>query len=198
MGQPKKTRKKYATPRHPWQKARIDDEKPLVRDYGVRNKKEIWKMASVLRSFTTQAKKLVVDTSAQGSLERKNLLNRLRAYGLLSGDDSTDAILGLTIENVMDRRLQTLVHKSGLANTVKQARQFITHKHITVAGKKVSSPSYLVTLQDEHTIAFANESILAQRKFDEAPTKSVNAQEAALGVEDKEEAPKAESAEEKK
>jgi small subunit ribosomal protein S4 len=194
MGQPRRTRKKYSTPRHPWQSARIEEEKGLVKDYGVKNKKEIWKMAAVLRRLSTQAKRLVVDISAQGSVERENLLSRLRSYGLISGNDSTDAILSLTVRDVMDRRLQTLVQKKGLANTVKQARQFITHKHITVGGKKVSSPSYLVTLEEEPTITFTSESMLAQKKFDEPPRKPTTVVEE---VETKDESKVSEEATEK-
>ncbi len=164
MGQPRKIRKKYSTPRHPWQKTRIDEEKNLRKEYGVKNKKEIWKMASMLRGFTTQAKKLAIDTTPQGLRERENLLNKLRAYGLVGSDAPLDAILTLTTRDIMNRRLQTLAHKKGLANTVKQARQFITHKHVTVSGKKVSSPSYLLTLEEEPTIAFANDKLAVQRQ----------------------------------
>ncbi|PIN80289.1 30S ribosomal protein S4 [Candidatus Woesearchaeota archaeon CG10_big_fil_rev_8_21_14_0_10_34_8] len=171
MGQPKKTRKKYSTPRHPWQKARIDEEKGIVKEYGVRNKKEIWKMAALLRSFTSQAKKLVVATSEQGLREKQNLLKKLQRYGLIQADATTDQILSLKLKDVMDRRLQTLVWKKGLANTVKQSRQFITHKHVMVGGKKVSSPSYMVSLEEEGTISISPGSSIASLKEEETPKK---------------------------
>jgi small subunit ribosomal protein S4 len=195
MGHPRRIRKKYSTPRHPWQKVRIDEEKTLRKSYGVKNKKEIWKMGAVLRGLTTQAKKLVVDTSAQGVFERETLLNRLRSYGLVAGDAGTEEVLGITIENVMDRRLQTLVCKKGLANTSKQARQFITHKHITVGGKKVSSPSYLVTLKEEPTIAFTAGSSLLLQQQEAVETPKVA--EKAVAEEKKEEVKKPEQKEKK-
>ena len=50
MGDPKKQRKKYETPLHPWQGERILAEKKIMEEYGLKNKKEIWKMNSMLRN----------------------------------------------------------------------------------------------------------------------------------------------------
>lgn len=155
MGDPKKIRKKYTPPSHPWQRARIDSEKILVKEYGVKNKKEIWKMDAFLRSIHSQAKGLITATSNQSILEKNNLLKKLQKYGLAGADATIDQILGLTLHDIMNRRLQTLVVKKGLAKTVTQARQMITHKHIAVGEKKISSPSYLVTLEEEGVISYA-------------------------------------------
>jgi len=43
MGKPKFSRKKYETPSHPWQEDRIKAENELVKKYGLKNKKEVWK-----------------------------------------------------------------------------------------------------------------------------------------------------------
>jgi len=59
MGDPRKIRKKYQTPSHPWIKSRIDEEKVLTREFGTKNKKEIWKMETVLKNFKTQSKHLI-------------------------------------------------------------------------------------------------------------------------------------------
>lgn len=155
MGDPKKIRKKYTPPSHPWQRARIDSEKILVKEYGVKNKKEIWKMDAFLRSIHSQAKGLITATSNQSIMEKNNLLKKLQKYGLAGADATIDQILGLTLHDIMNRRLQTLVVKKGLAKTVTQARQMITHKHIAVRDKKISSPSYLVTLEEEGAISYA-------------------------------------------
>ena len=56
MGHPKKTRKKYKTPSHPWQKDRLEEEKILTKEYGLKNKKELWKGDSHLRKVKRQAK----------------------------------------------------------------------------------------------------------------------------------------------
>lgn len=155
MGDPKKIRKKYTPPSHPWQRARIESEKVLVQEYGVKNKKEIWKMDALLRSIHSQAKGLITATSIQSNQEKQNLLKKLQRYGLVGAEATIDEILGLTLHHVMNRRLQTIVVKKGLAKTVTQARQMITHKHIAVGEKKISSPSYLVTLEEEGMISYA-------------------------------------------
>ncbi len=161
MGDPKKIRKKYTPPSHPWQKARIESEKAIVKQYGVKNKKEIWKMGAMLRSFTSQAKTLIVATTGQAMKEKENLIKKLQRYGFVGADATIDQILGLTLNDIMNRRLQTIVVKKRLATNVKQARQMITHKHIAVAEKKISSPSYLVTLEEEGAITYASSSSFA-------------------------------------
>ncbi len=158
MGDPKKIRKKYTPPSHPWQKVRIEAEKIIVKEYGVKNKKEIWKTDAFLRSIHSQAKNLITATTNQAMMEKQNLIKKLQKYGLIGADGTIDQILGLTLNNVMNRRLQTLVVKKGLAKTVSQARQMITHKHIAVGEKKISSPSYLVTLEEEGRITYAQKS----------------------------------------
>lgn len=152
MGDPKKIRKKYTPPSHPWQKYRIDAERLLVKEYGVKNKKEIWKMDALLGSITAQAKKLIIARSKQAVLEKENLIKKLQRYGFVSLDATIDQILGLTLSDIMKRRLQTIVHKKGLANSINHARQLIVHKHVMIGNRKVSSPSYLVPLEEEATI----------------------------------------------
>ena len=41
MGDPKKIRKSYRTPSHPWQKQRIVEEDELLKTYGIKNKTHI-------------------------------------------------------------------------------------------------------------------------------------------------------------
>jgi len=160
MGDPRKVRRKYATPSHPWQKTRIDKEKQLRRDYAFKNKKEIWKMTSTLKGLQAQAKKLNAARSAQAEKETQQLLQRLVKMSLLSDNVSLDAVLDLQVENVLERRLQSLVYRRGLAHTMKQARQFITHGHIGINGIPVTSPSHLVTMDEEKVITFVEISAL--------------------------------------
>ncbi len=155
MGDPKKIRKKYQTPSHPWIKNRIDSEKKLTREFGTQNKKEIWKMETILKNFKTQAKKLLALTSNQAKVETQHLFRRVKELNLVTGEATFDQVLGLEIEDVMARRLQTIVFKKGLARTIKQARQFIVHEHILVGDKKITSPSYLVSVLEESSVSFA-------------------------------------------
>jgi len=167
MGDPKRQRKKYSTPRHPWQSDRIEEERQLTKEYGFKNKKEIWKMASFLRDAADQAKKLVTLTGLQADKERALLLARLRRYGLLTADAGLDRILSITLRDVLERRLQTQVYKKRLANSINQARQFITHKHIVVGDKIVTSPSYLLTVDEESQIGFRGKSSLSDPEHPE-------------------------------
>ena len=65
------------------------------------------------------------------------------------------------MEDILERRLQTLVFQRGLSQSIQQARQLITHGHISIAGKRVSSPSYLVLKEEEDQISYSSKSPLA-------------------------------------
>jgi small subunit ribosomal protein S4 len=160
MGLPRKKRKKYSTPVHPWQKAMIEEDAELVKEYGLKNKKEIYKMASVLKSFSDQAKNLIASKTPQAEKERTALLKKLQNLGLINKTGTVDNVLDLSIHDIMDRRLQTLVYKKGKSRSIKQARQFIIHEHIILGGKKITRPSYLVNLEEEGSISFVPKSKL--------------------------------------
>ena len=161
MGHPKRVRKKYRTPAHPWQKARIEEEAGFIGRYALVNKKEIWKMTSMLKDFKQQAKKLSSLSSAQSEKEKKLLLKRLVSMAILKPEDSLDSILIIKPEDIMERRLQTITFKKGFARSMKQARQFITHKHIKVADKTITSPSYIVLQEEEAAVKFCPSSALS-------------------------------------
>jgi len=158
MGDPKKLRKTYSTPNHPWQKARIDEEKELMKTYGMANKKEVWKMFSILKTFHSEAKRLVALRSKQAQIEKENLLKKLNSLNLVGEDADTHEILSITIKNILDRRLQTILVKKSLARSIKQSRQLITHGHVLIENKKITSPSYLVTEEELNKISFREKS----------------------------------------
>ncbi|PIN73152.1 30S ribosomal protein S4, partial [Candidatus Woesearchaeota archaeon CG10_big_fil_rev_8_21_14_0_10_45_5] len=109
MGDPRRLKKKYKTPIHPWQSARIEEEAVLIKNYGLKNKREIWKMEAVLRRFTELAKKVIKASNAQAEKERTNMLEQLYLMGLTDKKDvQLDDALSLKINNVMERRLQTI------------------------------------------------------------------------------------------
>jgi len=153
-----KLRKKYSGPSHLWQMDRIQEEKQIRRSYGCKNKAEIWKVQSKLRKFRAQARRLIPLTGRQAQLEKKQLLTRLFKLGLVKENAKIEDVLALKITDLMERRLQTLVLNKKLANTVKQARQMISHGHIQIGSKKVKSPTHLVTLGQEPEISFAGNS----------------------------------------
>ena len=161
MGAPKRQRKKYSSPSHPWQKERILTEKDLSDKYGLRRKYEIWKMNSILKNFSNQAKRLITEKTSNVDLERSQLLKKLNVLGLLDKNTKIADVLSITLNDILERRLQTLVFKRNLARSIVQARQFITHKHIMVGSKRITTPSYLVPIEEENFIQFAPTSSLA-------------------------------------
>lgn len=165
MGDPRRLRKKYSGPGHPWQAARIQEEKGLVHEFGLRNKRELWKAESVMKAFSAQAKRLIALRTAQeggqAEVERKQLLDRLSRLGVLSSAADLDDVLSLSVSDVLARRLQSVLVKNGLARTPKQARQFIVHGHVMIDGRKISAPSYLVPVAEEAKISFVGRSSLS-------------------------------------
>jgi small subunit ribosomal protein S4 len=158
MGDTKKIRKKYSTPMHPWQKSRIEEERPLIQQYGLVNKREIYKMRSKLTDYKDRVKSFSAKKTAQTEIEGQQLHHKLVRLGLLKQEDPLSNALALTLSNVMDRRLQTILVKLGYARTAAQARQMITHGHVMVAGKKITTPSHLTTTVEEGTIGFVERS----------------------------------------
>ncbi len=161
MGDPKKQRRKYRRPSHPWQAARIEKEAKIVQEFGLKNKKELWKAEAILRNFKGQAKKLISRTDPQSTKEAERLLKKLYTLGVVEEGSKIDEVLGLEVEDILKRRLQTHVFKQGFAHSVKQARQFITHKHVTIGGAQVTVPSYMVRRMEESKIGFTAYSKLA-------------------------------------
>ena len=151
----RKQPKKYEKPLKPWDKVRIDDEARLLKEYGLRRKKEIWRTQSLLRNY----RRLARDLAARRNEEtEKVLMDKLFRLGLIGKGADLDDILALTVEKFLDRRLQTIVFKRGMATTPRQARQYIVHGHIAVGGRRVMWPSTIIQLSDEDKISFYDKS----------------------------------------
>ena len=161
MGDPKFPSKHYNTPSHPWQKVRIEEERTLIHQYGLKNKKEIWKANTKIRSMRRQARKLTASSGdEQAQKEKGLLLSKLNRIGLLEQDSGLEDVLRMTAENILDRRLQTQVYLQGLASTAKQSRQLIVHGHISVDGAVARVPGMIVTRLQEKNISYAPSSAL--------------------------------------
>lgn len=150
MGQPHRFKKKYARPKKPWDKERIESEKKIRETYGLRRKKEIWRAQDIVRDFRRRARDLQAKKDEKIERELLGKLNRL-------GVDARklDDVLNITLENILARRLQTIVVKKGLASTTRQARQYITHGHILIAERKVTWPSFIVEKDMENRITLS-------------------------------------------
>ncbi|MGC9148497.1 MAG: 30S ribosomal protein S4 [Sulfolobales archaeon] len=155
MGDPRKSRKKWERPGHPWIKSRLEEEMRLIGAYGLRNKREIWLAQTLLRNIRKRARMLLSLPVDVRSVEEKRLIERLYNMGLLKNSTaSLDDVLSLTISDVLERRLQTIVYRRGLAKTIHQARQLIVHGHVAIGGRRVTSPGYLVSREEENMISF--------------------------------------------
>jgi small subunit ribosomal protein S4 len=159
-----KNTKQYETPNHPFQGERIAEESGLLGRYGLKNKEELWRAQSELRSMRREARRLLGD--AQGDVEAAQaagaeFLNRLRRLGILGEQDDISAVLSLDVTDLLERRLQTVAYRRGLAHTPQQARQFITHGHVTVEGARVRVPSRKLSTTEAATVTFDETSPLA-------------------------------------
>jgi small subunit ribosomal protein S4 len=161
MGDPKKQRKKYETPRFPWRTDTLQAELKLLGQYGLRNKRELWRHETTLSRFREIARTLLGESAEQRRKPEKQLLDRLNRIGILPETAVLDDVLDLTIDDILVRRLQTIVFNKGLTQSIHQARQLINHGHITIHGQRTTSPSYLVLKDEEATVAYTPTSRLA-------------------------------------
>lgn len=146
MGDIKRKPNRYSKPRKSFDSVRIAEENVLVKKYGLKNKKEIWKASAKVSTLRKRAKELIPKTE-----EEKNVFfNKLKMMGF-DVEDIAD-VLALETSNWLDRRLQTILVKKGLSNTPQGARQLITHKKVLVDGKIVNIPSFFVTRDLESKI----------------------------------------------
>lgn len=156
MGQPKFNRRKYDTPSHPWQGERIKAENEVTTKFGLKNKTELWKAQTRLREIRGQARQLISATrnagDEQAAMEARRLIARLQRIGYVGENATLNEVLGMDLERILNRRLQSQVYLKGLVRTPKQARQFISHGCIKIGERRVTVPSYVVRRGEEEMI----------------------------------------------
>jgi len=155
---PRNYSKTYKVPRRPFESARLDAELKLAGEYGLRNKREIWRISLILSKIRRAARELLkLDAKDPKRLFEGNaLIRRLVRIGVL--DESRmrlDYVLALKIEDFLERRLQTQVFKAGLAKSIHHARVLIRQRHIRVGRQIVNVPSFVVRLDSQKHIDFA-------------------------------------------
>jgi len=162
MGDPKKQRKSYETPRHPWRKDQLEVELHIMGEYGLRNKRELWRYKTMLSQVRGIARSLLGATEAERSRIEREYLAKLSRIGVLSESASIDDVLDLEIRDLLERRLQTVVFRRGMAKSVFQARQLVSHGHIAVGARVVSVPGYIVRREEEPKLKYFVHSPLAK------------------------------------
>jgi small subunit ribosomal protein S4 len=161
MGDPKKQRKKYNTPKFPWRTDILQAELKLLGQYGLRNKHELWRHETSLSNFRGIARSLIGRSAEERKRMEDELLRRLKKIGILDETAVLDDVLDLAIEDLLERRLQTIVFRKGFGKTIQQCRQLITHGHIAIGDRRVTIPSYIVAKEEEPKITYTPKSPIA-------------------------------------
>jgi len=164
MGDPQTPRKKFETPRFQWRKDVLQEELKLLGQYGLRNKHELWRHKTTLSKARGIARSLISKSTEERAKMENELLSQLKKKGILQETAVLDNVLDLTIEDILERRLQTIVFRKGLARTSFQARQLITHGHVSIDGRRVTIPGYIVQKDEEAKIAYTADSPVANQE----------------------------------
>ena len=152
MGDPRKTRKLFRRPRMIWTTDQLNAELYVMGSYGLRNKSELWKAQTEVARIRNQARALLALSSEARSEKEKRLLNFLNRLGLVKEGATLDDILNLKVEDLLERRLQTIMMKKSGTKSPYQARQIVSHGHVSIGNRKVNIPGYLVRTDEEPQI----------------------------------------------
>ena len=183
-------RKTFSTPARPFEKERLDQELKLIGEYGLRNKREVWRVKYTLAKIRKAARELLTleEKDPKRLFEGNALLRRLVRIGVLDEERmKLDYVLGLKIEDFMERRLQTQVFKLGLAKSIHHARVLIRQKHIRVRRQVVNVPSFIVRLDSQKHIDFSLNSPLGGGRPGRVKRKNMKKAEAGGGDADADE-----------
>ncbi len=160
MGDPRKQKKKYVAPKKPFDSDRFEQELQMVGVYGLRNKKELWKHKTELSNYRRQARNLLALPVSERALHERELVTKLARLGILTTEPTLDHVLDLTMEDLLERRLQTVVFRKGLASSMHHARQIVTHGHIALDAARVDTPQRLITVAEGDRLQYTTKSAL--------------------------------------
>lgn len=135
-----------------WDRIRIDREHELKQRFGLKNLRELWKATTEISRIRRNVREVLAGRAREQV--GNDIIARLARYSIVSKEAKLDDLLGLTPEAILNRRLQSVVFKKGLAKTPRQSRQLIAHGFISIDGRKVRSPGYLVTSAEESKIGY--------------------------------------------
>ena len=154
-------KKRFVRPKKLYQAGRIKEENVLLEKYGLKNKREIWKTLANINYYRSRAKML-----AKSSQEEQQILfAKLKRMGLKA--DTIADILALKIDDLLQRRLPSIIVKKGLAATPQHARQMVVHKKVSISGKVVNIPSYIVAIDEEKAIMVTSPKKIIKSKKEE-------------------------------
>jgi small subunit ribosomal protein S4 len=162
LGDPHKPKKTYHRPRRIWTIDQLNAELYTLGTYGLRNKRELWKAQSEIARIRNQARALLAIPTEVGRDKELRLLGFLNRLGLVNESATLDDVLNLKIEDILERRLQTIVMRKIMSKSAIQARQIVSHCHVSVGSRTVNLPGYIVRKDEEQNIIVHKEPIKAQ------------------------------------
>lgn len=151
MGAPRRNKQKYDRPKDIRNIKRITEDNAMIDEYGLSGMKELWKVQSEISRIRGNVRRYL---AGSGEGEGRALISRLTKLGIVKPEATLDDILDLNENVFLDRRLQSVVARKGLGRTMKQARQLVTHGFISVNGRKVDRPGYIVSTTEEGTVGY--------------------------------------------
>jgi small subunit ribosomal protein S4 len=152
MGDPHKPKKMFRRPRRIWTTDQLNAELYVIGSYGLRNKRELWRAQSEVARFRNQARALLALPTEVRQEKETQLLTFLNRLGLVNQSATLDDVLNLKIEDLLERRLQTIVMKKVQTKSPQQARQMVAHGHVSLGNRIVNIPGYLVKREEEQQI----------------------------------------------
>ncbi len=167
----------YEKPKKLWEAERLEEERHLLKEYGLKNMRELWRMQTLLRKTRREARRLLAARGAGIEERTKRLLERASRFLIKKAAVTLDDILSLSTRDILERRLETIVLRKGMASTVAMSRQLIAHGHIAVNGVRSDSPSRLITFSEEPLVTWYSKPIRSGETKAE-PSGSITAVEA--------------------
>ena len=157
MGDPKKSRKIFRRPRQIWTTEQLSSELFLIGSYGLRSKSELWKSQTKVADIRNQARELLALTVEVRQAQEIKLLNYLHTFGLVKESATLDDVLNLKLEDLLERRLQTIIMKKGISKSPQQSRQLVVHGHVSIGDRIINIPGYVVKKEEESQIVLHDE-----------------------------------------
>nr|WCZ58713.1 40S ribosomal protein S9 [Seculamonas ecuadoriensis] len=151
------------TPRRPFEAERISSELQVCGKFGLRCKREVWRVQYTLAKIRKAARELLTlpEKDPRRLFEGAAILRRCVRLGVLSEkDQKLDYVLGLKLTDFLERRLQTVVWKRSLGRSIHHARVLIRGRHIRVGKQVVNVPQFMVRVESQNHVEFSSKSPL--------------------------------------
>jgi small subunit ribosomal protein S4 len=152
MGDPHYPSRVWRKPKRPLNYDFMMEDLNTLGTYGLKNKRELWKARTELSRVRHQARSLLALRQEIRAQKEPILMKSLARIGLVKEDATLDDVLNLGINDLLSRRLQTIVQRKYSFKTPYQARQAIVHGHVTIGDRIITVPSYIVNTSEESGI----------------------------------------------